>query len=105
MGWAVVSFTAAVLVAMGLAEWWRSAHQGQSLVQALSGPLLLLCTAAAAPVQIGVFAWAARLRRWPARDYLGLVSVDRRWLALGVVCLVILLPILDLLTYLLGQPI
>jgi CAAX protease family protein len=84
---------------------WRSTHPNQSLSLALNGPLLLLCTAAAAPVQIGLLALAARLRRWPAGEYLGLVSLQRRWLALGVGCLVILIPTIDLLTYFFGQPI
>jgi hypothetical protein len=51
-GWAMLSFTAAMLVAMGCAAVWRSLHPDQSLTAALSGPLLLVCTTAAAPAQI-----------------------------------------------------
>ncbi len=104
-GWALLSFTAAMLVAMGCAAVWRSLHPGQTLTGALSGPLLLVCTAAAAPVQIGLLALAARLRHWPAGKYLGLTPLQGRWFALGVVCLVIALPTLDLLTHLIGEPI
>jgi hypothetical protein len=104
-GWALLSFAAAVVVASGCAVVWRSTHPGQSLTVALSGPLLLLCTAVAAPVQVGFLALAGRLRRWPAGEYLGLVSLPGRWLALGVGCLVILVPAIDLLTYFFGQPI
>jgi len=67
-GWALLSLTAAVVVATAYAMWWRSTHPDQSLSLALNGPLLLLCTAAAAPVQIGLLALAARLRRWPAGE-------------------------------------
>src|SRR5436309_13262738 len=105
IGWALVSFAAAVVVATGCAIWWRSTHPGQSLALPLNGPLLLLCTAAAAPAQIGFLALAARVRRWPAGEYLGLVSLPARWFALGVGCLVIVVPTLDLLTYFFGQPI
>jgi membrane protease YdiL (CAAX protease family) len=104
-GWAFLSFIAAVLIAIGCAAVWRSLHPGQSLIEALSGSLLLVCTAAAAPVQIGLLALAARLRRWQAGEYLGLMWLQGRWLGLGVVCLAVVLPTLDLLTYLIGQPI
>ena len=104
-GWTILSFTAAVLVALASTVLWRSEHPDQSVTTALSGPLLLICTAAAAPVQIGVFALAARLRRWPAGPYLGLTSLQVRWLVVGVICLIVLLPMLDLVTHLIGQPI
>jgi membrane protease YdiL (CAAX protease family) len=105
LGWALLSFTAAVLVVIGCAELWRSQHADVSLTAALSGPFMPVCTAAAAPVQIGFLALAARLRRWPAGEYLGLISLRGRWLGIGAVCLVVVLPTLDLLTHLIGEPI
>lgn len=56
-------------------------------------------------VQIAVLALAAKLRRWPAIDYLGLVLPSRRETAIGIGCLIVWLLAADTATYLLGKDI
>jgi len=64
-----------------------------------------LSTIVTAPVLIGVLVWAAWMRNWTARDYLALVPPSRRDLGIAIVALVILLPLLDAVSWLVGEPI
>ena len=64
-----------------------------------------LSTLVAAPVMITILVWAARLRRWPVRDYLALHWPSRREVVIALIALAVFLPALDAAAYLAGQPI
>jgi membrane protease YdiL (CAAX protease family) len=64
-----------------------------------------LSTVVTAPVLIAVLVWAARMKNWTARDYLALVPPSRRDLMIAIGCLVVLLPLLDAMSWLIGEPI
>lgn len=64
-----------------------------------------LVSIAAVPAELAVIWLAIRQVRWSFADYLALVWPDRRHLLLGMACLVVLLPLADLSSYLAGQPI
>ncbi len=67
------------------------------------GLIVGLATLVAAPVAVGGFALAARLRGWRAADYLALEKPTRRSTVIGAVCLVLALPLFDALTWLSGR--
>jgi membrane protease YdiL (CAAX protease family) len=58
---------------------------------------------AAAPVEIGIVALAVRFARCRLGDYLALAWPGRRDLAIGLLCLLVLLPLADLSTYMSGR--
>lgn len=58
---------------------------------------------AAAPVEVGIVALAIRLARCQFADYLALAWPRRRDLAVGLLCLLVLLPLADLSTYMSGR--
>jgi uncharacterized protein len=58
----------------------------------------------AVPAELGVIWLAIRRIHWSFADYLALVWPSRRDLILGLVCIAVLLPLVDLSTYLSGQP-
>jgi membrane protease YdiL (CAAX protease family) len=64
-----------------------------------------LVSIAAVPAELAVIWLAVRLARWGFADYLALHWPDRRHLLLGLGCLAVLLPLADLSSWLMGQPI
>ena len=52
-----------------------------------------------------VLAWAARRAGWAAKDYLALNWAPRSEVVIAIASLILLLPAMDTLAYLLGQPI
>ena len=64
-----------------------------------------LSTLVAAPVMVAVLVWAARLRRWPVRDYLALTWPSRREVLVGLAALAVVLPALDAAALVSGQPV
>jgi membrane protease YdiL (CAAX protease family) len=99
--WFAVQF--AVIIAVIV--WRDSAAPGSVDMQKMAndGFLLAFVTIVAAPGWIGVSVLAARLRGWPARDYLALVPPRRGEIVVGVACLAALLVGFDLLTLLVGR--
>jgi membrane protease YdiL (CAAX protease family) len=64
-----------------------------------------LVSIASVPAELAVIWIAIRRVRWSFADYLALVWPSRRNLFLGLACIAVLLPLVDLSSYLLGQPI
>lgn len=64
-----------------------------------------LAAIASVPAELAVIWLAVRLRGWRFADYLALVWPDRRFLILGLFCIAVLLPLIDLSSYLSGQSI
>jgi membrane protease YdiL (CAAX protease family) len=69
------------------------------------GPLISVTTIASAAVQVGMLAMAARLARWPAGEYLGLVRPAAGPALIAIAILIVFLLGYDALTYLLGRDI
>jgi membrane protease YdiL (CAAX protease family) len=85
---------------------WRNATAPGTLdmeQMANDGFLLAFVTILAAPAWIGVSVFAARLRKWRARDYLALVPPRRAEVVFGIVCLAALLIGADFITWLIGR--
>ena len=99
-------FMAQVLILYGFAAWKELSEPGTvvSLSQlATDGTALAIAVILAAPVWIGVVAYAARLRGWSARGYLALIPARRGEILFGIACLAPLLIAFDLLTLAFGR--
>ena len=96
--WAATQLLAAIAVSSWL---------GIGLDDALASQGLLIAVTAivSAPAPIAVIALAARLARCSIQDYLALYWPDRRNILIGIACLVVLLPLADLSSYLAGRDI
>ena len=55
------------------------------------------------PIVLGVIVLAVRIARWPLVDYLALTLPARRDVLLGLLVIAVLLPALDIVTYLSGR--
>jgi membrane protease YdiL (CAAX protease family) len=69
------------------------------------GIVLSLVAICSAPAEIGVVALAIRLARCRFAEYLALVRPNRTWILIGIACLVVLLPLADLATWMTGRSI
>lgn len=69
----------------------------------LDGTFVALVTLAAAPAEIVLIALAVWWARCGFSDYLALVWPERRDLVIGLACLLVLLPLADLVSYLSGR--
>ena len=99
--WFAVQFA----VIIGVIVWRDTVAPGTIDMQKMAndGFLLAFVTMVAAPAWVGVSVFAARLRKWRARDYLALVAPRRGEIAFGAVSMGVLLVGFDLLTLLVGR--
>lgn len=97
-----------LLVVVALFSWFDvGAYLSDAEIEAFSSHALIvsLVGIAAAPGELAVIWLAIRIARCRAVDYLALVWPRPRDLVLGFACLVVLLPLADLTSYLAGEPI
>jgi membrane protease YdiL (CAAX protease family) len=73
--------------------------------QIAHAPFVSAVTIGAAVVPLAIIAYAVRAAGCDLTDYLGLRAPERRYLAVGLVALAVLLPLVDLLSWLAGYPI
>ena len=107
-GWAVLANVVASILAIGILYLWNSAAfpvdlaYGDSLKNAqYVGATTLLANI----IQVGFLIAVVWLARWTAKDYLALIWPARQEIPIALVAFLALLPILDGLAYLTGQPI
>ena len=99
--WFIVQF----IVIVGFLAWHNTVAPGSTDLSKMAndGFLLAFVTIAAAPAWIGVSVFAARLRKWRARDYLALLPPRRGEVVFGIACVATLLIGFDVFTYLIGR--
>jgi uncharacterized protein len=99
--WFAVQFA----VVIAYLVWSDAAAPGTVDMQKLAndGFLLAFVTVIAGPAWVGTAAFAARLRKWRARDYLALVPPRRSEIAFAIACLAALLIAFDLFTFVVGR--
>lgn len=98
-------FAAQLAVVSAYLVWSDAAAPGTVDMHKLAndGFLLAFVTTVAGPAWIGASVFAARLRKWRARDYLALVLPRRAEIAFAVACLAALLIAFDLFTLVVGR--
>jgi membrane protease YdiL (CAAX protease family) len=106
LGWVILAFVLSVIAGIVVLLIWRpDAVMSGNVDMLKDGPLISITTIASAAVQVGILALAARLARWPAGEYLGLVRPATRPALIAIAILIVFLLGYDALTYLLGRDI
>jgi len=100
--WAVFALGLGIAIVSG-GVLWLTWGQSNNVPDAQGDPWLPLHLIIVNLVQIAVLAVAARLARWPAGQYLGLVLPRRRDFIAGIAALAVLMVALEILTRVLGQ--
>jgi membrane protease YdiL (CAAX protease family) len=107
-GWALLGYAVAMVVATGVLYLWDPAafpidldHSGSMKDARYVGATTILSNL----VIVAVLAWAARRAGWTAKDYLALNWATRPEVVTAIVSMIVLLPAMDTLAYVLGQPI
>jgi len=106
LGWVILAFLLSAIAGFVVVLIWRPEaimSGGSDMLK--DGPLISITTVASAVVQIGMLALAAKLARWPASEYLGLVRPAIRPALIAILILIVFLLGYDALTYLLGRDI
>ncbi len=106
--WVVLAHVVASVVAIAAVMIWRPALVELESFTALmnDGWFLAISTAIAVPVEVGMLVFLAAMRPgWTASDYLAVNWPARQHVIVALIALVVVLPLSDLLAYLLGQPI
>ena len=106
LGWVILAFILSVIAGLVVLLIWRpDAIMGGGADMLKDGEVISITTIASAVVQVGMLALAARLARWPAGEYLGLVRPATRPALIAIAILIVFLLGYDGLTYLLGRDI
>jgi membrane protease YdiL (CAAX protease family) len=103
VAWVVFSFVVSAVVASGCFVLWQG--DNPRLPSSYDGVVLTIGVIASIPVQIGVLAWAARLRGWLPLDYFALHRPKRGALVFSVVCILFVDLFFNALLYLSGRDI
>jgi membrane protease YdiL (CAAX protease family) len=106
LGWVILAFILSAIAGIVVLLIWRpDAVMSGDVDMLKDGPLISITTIASATVQVSILALAARLARWPASEYLGLVRPATRPTLIAIAILIVFLLGYDALTYLLGRDI
>jgi membrane protease YdiL (CAAX protease family) len=106
LGWVILAFVLSSVAGLVVVLIWRpDAIMSGGADMLKDGPLISVTTIASAAVQVGMLALAARLARWPAGEYLGLVRPAAGPALIAIAILIVFLLGYDALTYLLGRDI
>jgi uncharacterized protein len=103
VAWLLAAFAASILVASGFYGAFAGDRPGAAA--GYDGVIIAVGTLAAFPVQVAVLAMAARLRRWPAADYLALNLPRRGEIVLAGICVVALVAVFNTVLFASGQDI
>lgn len=102
--WAAVQFLT-ILVLLFWFEFGLDLSDAEVEIFASHALAASIVSVVAAPAEIAVIWLAVRSKRWHFADYLALVWPKRGDFLLGLFCIVVLLPLADLTSWLAGEPI
>lgn len=108
LGWGVVAVAAWIGVQFALSDFlieWLDLHGEDAAQLVANARFVALVTIAAAAVPLAVIAVAVWFARCGLSEYLGLNRPGRRYVLIGLAVLAILLPLVDLVSYLAGRAI
>lgn len=102
IAWLLFAFLASVLVATVVFAAWQTDRTNLRNFS-YDGVVITIGALASVPVQVTVLAFAARLRHWPPADYFALTIPKRGGIVFAVLCIVALIVVFDVTTYLGGR--
>jgi uncharacterized protein len=104
VAWLLLAFVIAGIATVIVYGAWLG-DRARPATSNYDGMLLAVGAMASVPVEVAVLAAAARLRRWPAADYLALNVPRRGEIIVGMVCVIALGVGFNVLLYLTGHDI
>lgn len=104
LGWAFLAFVVSQFLALTILVWLHISDLDSLINAPFDGKLVTIFILIANPIMIGIIALAVLAARAPLADYLALVMPPRRYVGLGIVCLIGLIAIGDALLYFGGYP-
>lgn len=108
LGWGVAAIAAWLGVQIALSDVlieWLDLHGEDAARLVANARFVALVTITAVVAPLAVIAVAVRFARCGLSEYLGLNRPDRRYVLIGVAVLAILIPLVDLVSYLAGRAI
>jgi len=103
LGWAVLAFLVGQIVAVAAYILWHPGSLQVLMATPYDGVMVTFVLIIANPITIAVIALAVRAARADFFEYLALKWPDRRWLATGLISLVVLIALGDAALYLSGE--
>ena len=106
-GFAAVALWLGAQIVIGelAANWLFDGAPPDPSVRITHAPFVSLVTIVSAIVPLAVIVLAVRVAGCGVADYLGLRAPERRYVAIGLVTLAVLIPLVDLLSWLAGCPV
>jgi hypothetical protein len=107
-GWVVIANVIGSVIAMAALYYWNPAAfpSGLDFSDSMKAARFVgVTTILGNIVQVGLIVWAARKPPWTVKEYLALTWPSRQEVTVALVAFLIMLPALDVLAYLAGQPI
>lgn len=108
LGWVVIANVIGSVIAMVALYYWSPAAfpAGLDFSDSMKAARFVgVTTILGNVIQIGLIVWAARKAPWTVKEYLALTWPSRQEVTVALVAFLILLPALDGMAYLVGQPI
>jgi len=102
IAWLLFAFLVSVVVATGVFAAWQG-DGGNLPTLTYDGVVIAIGAMASVPVQVAVLAYAARLRRWSAAEYLAIDLPTRGEIVFAALCVVALNLVCDGLLYVTGR--
>jgi uncharacterized protein len=103
LGWGILAFFAGQIISVAILLWLHDWNWDSILQTPFDGVLVTLFVVISNPIMVGLLALAVRLARCGQRDYFALNWPSGRDLALGIVCLIVLIAASDALLYFTGR--
>jgi hypothetical protein len=103
MAWAVAAFLIGQFAALALMLLWQRGDLSSMLAMPYDGIMVTLFILISNPVTVAVLAVAVAFARADFIGYMGLTWPSRRDVALGIICLVVMIAVGDALLYLSGR--
>jgi membrane protease YdiL (CAAX protease family) len=103
LAWALLAAGLSIAVAFPVMLWWLGNNTDLAPEIASDGIMFAASTCLTTPIQVAVLVLAARVAKWPGKNYLGLISPSRHEAALALWVTVVFVLGFDGLTVILGR--
>jgi membrane protease YdiL (CAAX protease family) len=104
LGWGLLAFVASQFLTLAIMLLLRISDLDTLVGTPFDGKIVTLFILIANPIMIAIIALAVVIARTPIADYLALVLPQRRYVGIGLGCLVVLIAASDAFLYFSGHP-